>query len=793
MVVDIENFLSQYENQFRTFATYQEKDDMSKSLYTMLHMSLGKLSDEQKNLFFKLCFLQPNFISYEMVKSDALFRKLCLLLRKKNLIGLTIMPSKEIKFISMHRLVQEVGIMLLQIKQTEEGKEIIKPLMNELYQLFINHSIRLKNKSKVENASLDLLMTLQESALHFRESVRSIEKHALKLNQQTFNLFELIMQHFLYEITEIAFNRYGGDAFKLHASLSMTQEEYLDLKETLQNSIDVITLPVLSKFYLIPVKKRSFIIHKIKQLLGNSQIRQPELFADLCAFCYNESDDFFENIKAQLGGDTVDLDQIAAWIVIKKFVDDQSKGMAVFELIRRFGLSDFHLIQKLVIAAEEMSPFHFEFFKKIDVSFNEIEYFKNISEETLRNIDATFQAVIDSQTRALDVITFAEYMGNNTWWRNLPEEEKNAYVDTVQHIMTARNIVVRKIDFLKKTLLFKNRNGLLALDQEMQKKSVSLTRDGKVAAKLLDEFRLYLSNKRVDACYLDEELQGTPTDPFFPKEFTYIGRNWRFKIRESAITTGFASCCLDCATNPNERFISYRTAVSLYGTGNEENIKSVANKNNDFLDVLRAEHIIEEEIPFYDDCILMGCILDALWENSVALEEVWEDFLEKGKKVFDLLSKDAPLRDAQNADIKRLSPAKYGVVLYNLIKQMTSDHDITAYFEKLERLYPHLLGSPILIRVMAINLISKILPQRLNEVEMLLAFSSSDDFITTILYYAGQSEQEWMDFKARCLDVLKNNESYYTVGAIQKDFMSFPPFINELSELDTTLISKITQ
>ncbi|CAO5673230.1 MAG: hypothetical protein CNLJKLNK_00915 [Holosporales bacterium] len=393
-VVDIDSFLSQYDNQFRAFATYQENDDMRKSLYTMLHMSLGKLSDEQKDLFFKLCFLQPDSIPYEIIKNGASFRKLCLSLRKKNLIDLTITPSKDIKFISMHRLVQEVGIMLLQIKETEERKEIIKPLMNDLYQLFINYSIHLKDKSKDENASLDLLMTLQESALHFRANVRSIEKHALKLNQQTFEIFELIMQHFLYNITEIAFNRYGGDAFKLHASLSMTQEEYLGLKEMLQNSIDVITLPVLSKFYLIPVEKRSFIIHKIKQLLGNSQVCQPELFADLCTFCYNESDDFFENIKAQLGDDTVDLDQIAAWIVVKKFVDDQSKGMAVFELIRRFALSDFSLIKKLVIAAKEMPLFHFEFLKKIDVSFNDIEYFKNISEETLRNIDATFRAVI---------------------------------------------------------------------------------------------------------------------------------------------------------------------------------------------------------------------------------------------------------------------------------------------------------------------------------------------------------------------------------------------------------------
>ncbi|CAO4839561.1 MAG: hypothetical protein CNLJKLNK_00907 [Holosporales bacterium] len=108
-VVDIDSFLSQYDNQFRAFATYQENDDMRKSLYTMLHMSLGKLSDEQKDLFFKLCFLQPDSIPSEIIKNGASFRKLCLSLSKKNLIDLTITPSKDIKFISLHRLTQDVG------------------------------------------------------------------------------------------------------------------------------------------------------------------------------------------------------------------------------------------------------------------------------------------------------------------------------------------------------------------------------------------------------------------------------------------------------------------------------------------------------------------------------------------------------------------------------------------------------------------------------------------------------------------------------------------------------------
>ncbi|CAO4844276.1 MAG: hypothetical protein CNLJKLNK_01233 [Holosporales bacterium] len=394
----------------------------------------------------------------------------------------------------------------------------------------------------------------------------------------------------------------------------------------------------------------------------------------------------------------------------------------------------------------------------------------------------------------MEVITFAEYVGNNTWWRNLPESEKIDYVRTVQDIMTANNIEINKIVFLKDSFTYRNAKNIFNFVQGMKQVRVPFVRDGKVAAILLKEFCLFLANNNINSRYLNEPLEGTPEDPFFPKEFTHIGRNWRFKIHESAIATNFVSCCLDCATTPNERFISYRLAVSSYGDGVEERITSIGDKNNELLDVLRAEHIIEEEIPFYDDCILMGCILDALWENRIALEDVWGDFLEKGGKVFDLLSKDAPLSDAQNADIKRLSPAKYGVVLYNFIKQMTNDDETnTAFFEKLERLYPHLLRSQILIRVMAIHLISKILPQRLNEVEVLLAFSSSDDFITTILYYAGQSEQEWMDFKARCLDVLKNNESYYTLGAIQRNITSFPPFINELSRLDTTLIPEITQ
>ena len=60
--MNIDIFLNRFDELFVTLVNYEEKKGITKSLYITLKMSIDRLSDEERFLFFKLCYMTPNGI-----------------------------------------------------------------------------------------------------------------------------------------------------------------------------------------------------------------------------------------------------------------------------------------------------------------------------------------------------------------------------------------------------------------------------------------------------------------------------------------------------------------------------------------------------------------------------------------------------------------------------------------------------------------------------------------------------------------------------------------------------------
>ncbi|CAO5679112.1 MAG: hypothetical protein HEEMFOPI_01226 [Holosporales bacterium] len=231
----------------------EEEKIIEKSLVGSFSLTYNGLSQQEKDLFHRVCYLQADRVSTETFKDLDRYEDVIKILAKKNVIDL---DNVEMSSISLHRLTQEVGRYI--VEQTEEFKENKQAFFDKTLISLENEALLIKKSLSLKDVSKDQLLQLYNKIVSLKtswyvlcEHIKRYQCATIDENAHFMSILQNEIAHKLLQFDSLALDRLlktqtklNDDAFQL--LMDVYDEHFSSYQDSLEKKQIFIAL---AKFY----------------------------------------------------------------------------------------------------------------------------------------------------------------------------------------------------------------------------------------------------------------------------------------------------------------------------------------------------------------------------------------------------------------------------------------------------------------------------------------------------------------------------------------------------------------